>query len=278
MPQQLDATVSTCRSGTSRSVFSRAGITPNAFWWQWPCRSARPAAAAQTEVDARLAGGAGDQLLEQHESGVTRLALEAEHQRLVAEREQARRLQADDGDSPLDERCERRERAGKLLPGLADEAGGQERPPAAQRAAFAGRRRGGSDPVPRRLQHPYRGAGVLGLEPGGEGVRKEHDFGSGARSGGRAFRIGVPVSRLRRPVGIRPASSGGHRAAGVRAGSGSVGRGAAVRDLVGPERVAPPAWKGALRAQPIRRSVAAGSPGTRSRRFISQASRLATGA
>ena len=67
--------------------------------------------------------------------------------------------------------------------GFLDEPRGEERPPAAQRPALAGRRCGGPDPIARRLQHPRRGSGVLGLEPGGEGVGEEHDFGAGARSG-----------------------------------------------------------------------------------------------
>ena len=63
----------------------------------------------QGEVDAALGDGVRDELLEEKEPRVARLALEAEHQRLVAEREQTRGLQADDGNVSLDEWGQRRE-------------------------------------------------------------------------------------------------------------------------------------------------------------------------
>ena len=36
-----EAMVSTASPGTSFSVATTLGITPNAFWWQCPCTSAR---------------------------------------------------------------------------------------------------------------------------------------------------------------------------------------------------------------------------------------------
>ena len=40
MPQQLDSIVLTESLGTSRNVFSTVPMAANAFWWQWPWRSA----------------------------------------------------------------------------------------------------------------------------------------------------------------------------------------------------------------------------------------------
>ena len=41
MPQQLDSIVSTSRPAPASARVSTAPIAPNAFWWQWPCSSAR---------------------------------------------------------------------------------------------------------------------------------------------------------------------------------------------------------------------------------------------
>ncbi len=47
MPQQVESKVSTVSSGISRRASAAAAAVPNAFWWQWPCRSAvRPGIAA----------------------------------------------------------------------------------------------------------------------------------------------------------------------------------------------------------------------------------------
>ena len=69
--------------------------------------------------------------LEQQEPRSARIPLQAEHEGLVAEREQARGLQADDGNAVLDEWREHREGPLQLAPGFLDQAGGEERPPAA---------------------------------------------------------------------------------------------------------------------------------------------------
>ena len=89
----------------------------------------------------------------------------------------------------------------RLGPRLVDEAGREEGAAAAGRAVAVAGPRGG-DAVAGGAQHAQGGAGVLGLEPGGEGVGEEDDLGLAV---GRAF-------------GRRPRR--GRRGRGASAGSG----------------------------------------------------------
>src|SRR5665213_530312 len=97
MPQQVESKVSTVRCGIICRAAAAAPAVPNAFWWQWPCSSAvlpgigaraswnRPALRAlwmnspksiACEAAKRLAGD--------------------ERGELVAQGQEARRLQPDD--------------------------------------------------------------------------------------------------------------------------------------------------------------------------------------
>jgi hypothetical protein len=117
------------------------GTVPNAFWWQWPCtRIGRPPAAARRE--AAGARFADDELLEQHRLGADRRrgVAEAHDLHLVAQRQQARRLEADDGDAALGERQEggeqRRARAfaASAMPAASSVRPQQSSPPPVRRA------------------------------------------------------------------------------------------------------------------------------------------------
>ena len=87
--------------GISRSTSSAGCITPKAFWWQWPCTLIGRAGGAQAPARSGRLGLAGEELLEQEGlrgHGLSRLA-QPMPQHLVAQAEQAGRLQADDGDA-----------------------------------------------------------------------------------------------------------------------------------------------------------------------------------
>ena len=72
-------------------------------------------------------------------------------------------------------RQDRGDQAPGLGPGLLDQPGGEEGPPAAQRPAALGGLRD-RDPVAAGPQQPEGGPGVLGLEVGVEGVGEEQDL------------------------------------------------------------------------------------------------------
>src|SRR5262245_26659268 len=89
-----------------------------------------------------LLGLARDELLEQERvlgQWTHILALEQGRQ-LVAETENAARLESHDRNSAPDQRCERGDAALGLAAGLIDEAHGEKRAPAAERATAAVRR------------------------------------------------------------------------------------------------------------------------------------------
>ncbi len=99
---------------------------------------------------------------------------------LVAQAENARRLEAHDGHAAADERLERVEQAPGFGTRGFDHARREVRPAAAERAAVGRYRR--ADGVPAGRQHRHGGTEVLRLEVRIEGVGQEHD---------------VPVSRAR---------------------------------------------------------------------------------
>ncbi len=121
-----------------RRTASVGATASNAFWWQCPCSSARFCGKrGEREIEASRAMLAREELLDQE--GAFRQALrglaETHHQELVAQRQQARRLEADDRRAALDVRRERGDDAPRLALRLVDEARGEVGPAAAQRPA-----------------------------------------------------------------------------------------------------------------------------------------------
>src|SRR6266508_2798644 len=137
MPQQLESTVSTAKSGTRLSTASTAGITANDFWWQWPCSS------------ARFATGWSGSL------------------RVPAFASRA-------GNSPLEEGSNRSGTAFGLPPRLVDQPDGEKGASTAQRASAVRRFRhmhsiaGGGEHAQRRLD-------ILRLEVAVERISEEDD-------------------------------------------------------------------------------------------------------
>ena len=129
---------------------------------------------------------------------------QSHHQELVAQRQQARRLEPDDDGAALDVRRERGHDAARLGFRLVDETRGEVRAAAAQRPPWRGV--GAARPrdvhaVAGRLQHRHRRVRVLRLEVIGERVDEQHDVGAA----GIARRAGVPDPR--RNVSRRHAGS-----------------------------------------------------------------------
>src|ERR1700748_2342471 len=116
MPQQLLSISSGFASGMSLST-SRAGLT----------------ARLQLYAEAARLGFPRDEFLEQQRllGHLDGLVAQAHHQRLVAQREQARGLEADDRDAVLREWQQGVDQGPGLLPGLRDLAAGEERAAAA---------------------------------------------------------------------------------------------------------------------------------------------------
>src|SRR6478736_2051971 len=119
MPQQLDSTVSTARSGTSPSTVSAAPMAPKDFWWQWPCSSAR-----QKFLEQQCVCGEPPRLVAVDQRG-----------QLVAEAEHAARLQPHDRQSARDQRRKRGDATLRLAARLVDEPDREKRAPAAERTA-----------------------------------------------------------------------------------------------------------------------------------------------
>jgi hypothetical protein len=149
---------------------------------------------------------AGDELLEgQRGAGDPRALLSGEHRhQLVAKGEQARRLEAHQGHSAIHEGPDRVEQPTSLGPRLLDQASREEGAAAAQRSPRAGRG-GKRDAVTSALEHPDGRAGVLRLEPRGEGVDQQRD-------------LRTPVGAHRRRGKERARMEGGEMPAGADPG------------------------------------------------------------
>ena len=151
---------------------------PNAFWWQWPCTSARLAIGLERQLEPSGRRLAHQKLLEHQR--VQRKLLRAfglDHRRhLVAEAKDAARLQPDHRHAALHERRDGGDHALRLAPRLIDPADRQERAAAAERALRAV---GGLCDVHRIAgcsQNRDGGVEVLALEIAVEGIGEEHDL------------------------------------------------------------------------------------------------------
>ena len=185
--------------GTRRST-SRIGATAaNAFWWQWPwtrscCASGAKSIANRPALASRAMNSSNRSAWP---ATVTRLVAEAERERLVAQRQQARRLEADDGDAGGGERQQRIDQLAAAPSRPIDHAAGEKGPAAAMMAAALVER---VQRVAGGVQHARRGERVLALEDAVEGVDEEQRrLGAGARRGDR--RLGA---REQRPVARAP--------------------------------------------------------------------------
>ncbi len=123
---------------------------------------------------------AREELLDQQRALGQRLrgGAQSQHQELVTQRIEARRLEADDRRAPFDVRRERSDHAARLAFRLVDEAGGEVGPAATKRphsVGIVGKRPRDRDAIARPLQHGERGKRVLRLEVIGEGVNEQHD-------------------------------------------------------------------------------------------------------
>ena len=123
-----------------------------------------------------------------------------ERQKLVAQREQARRLQADDRDSALRVRRERVDRALRFRARIVEQSGAEECSSAAQRPAAVGCA-GEGHVVAGRHEDVVGGARDAGFEPAVEGVDEQHHL---------AVPRAAPPSprRVRRPETVWRASAG----------------------------------------------------------------------
>ena len=162
-----------CDPGMRRNTSRIACTAPNAFWWQWPwsrmgalagCRARlnRPARASRARNSSSSQRVRGDEL--------GRLA-EMHDQPFVAQCQQARGLQSDDGHAPLRERRERVLELRRLAPGALDHADAQIAAPATiGTAAFLER----VHEIAGRMQHARRRGQVLRLERSVEGIDEKY--------------------------------------------------------------------------------------------------------
>ena len=122
-----------------------------------------------------------------------RLLAQPHGEKLVAQGEQARRLEADDRHALGDERRSAREQPLGLVARLVDLAGREIGAPTAQRPRADGRP-GDGDPMAGRLEHAPRGMQDLGLEIVGEGVGEDHHRGVARIDvGGGEERVAAPL-------------------------------------------------------------------------------------
>ena len=157
----------------------------------------------EAEVEAAGLRFAGHELLEQQRllRDRDRLVAEMHRQRLVAQRQQARRLEPDDGDAGLGERQQRIDQLADARLRFGDAAARQRRASAAVVTAPAVERVHG---VAGRPEHVGSGVRVLGFEQAVEGVDEEQRrLAAGAGRGER--RLGAGEERLvaRAPEGGR---------------------------------------------------------------------------
>ncbi|MDT4849014.1 hypothetical protein FQZ97_831230 [compost metagenome] len=159
----------------------------------------------QREFEAAGLAFAGDELFEQQRllrDGL-RLVAEAHHQRFVAQREQARGLEPDDGNAGLRQRQQRIDQCPGANLGLVHHAAGQEGPAAAVVPAALLHR---VQRIARGVQHARRRKDVLAFEGAVEGVDEQHGDLLAARCGSQhRGLIGKQAGRhrvLRAPEGV----------------------------------------------------------------------------
>ena len=209
---------------------------------------------------------AGEEFLEQHRPArhLGGAAVLDDRRDLVAEREQAARLEADDRHAARSIGCERRERALGLFTCLVDAAHGEESAAAAQRprAAVGGGR--DLDAVAAGAQHRERGAQVFRLEVAVEGVGEEDDVAVGSVGIVACAAAAVPSSDAAAPSPTLPRK----RERGLVAARASASRNQSPRQ------------RGSVRRaeNSARLSDSAAAPGMRSRKLNSQGKRAAIGA
>jgi hypothetical protein len=121
-------------------------------------------------------GLAGQELLEQQRApgDLLRALAQAHDQQFVAQGQEARRLQANDGDALLGERQQALNHLARLGLGLVHHAGGEEGAAAAEVLAVFRLLRRHVHGVAGGLQHLQGRVGVLGFEIAVEGVDEEH--------------------------------------------------------------------------------------------------------
>ena len=165
----------TVRPGTRRSTASTAGMTPKAFWWQWPWRWAvRPAASGKAMLVRPAARSSARTSSTRYAAAATGAASSRGRSAATSSRKVSRQdgLEADDAGAASDEGGERGERAAGLGAGLLDAAGGEEGPAAAERPAGGA---GVVEAVAGGGEHPLGGGEVPRLEVAVEGVGEEHE-------------------------------------------------------------------------------------------------------
>ena len=124
MPQQLDSMVSTFSSGTSRSTCSTGLNAPNDFWWQWPCSKALPAMEPSGRRRRPASASRTRNSSNNNACALTPFAayVRAQRQQLVAKRQQAARLEANDGNATQGERRVGCDQPVELGAGVVDQA------------------------------------------------------------------------------------------------------------------------------------------------------------
>ena len=168
-------------SGISRSASTAASTVPNAFWWQWPCNSARPARhRRERQLEAAGLALGGDELLEQQ--GAWRRAPWPRRPGSIAGNS-SRRVNRQAGSSPtigvpaaIAGASASSMRRASLRASSTSPAARKVRP------QHSGRPTAGSgvvDAVAGAGQHPLGGARVLRLEIAVEGVDEQHDLAAG---------------------------------------------------------------------------------------------------
>ena len=110
----------------------------------------------------------------------------AQREQLVAQRQQAARLEADDRHAARGERRIGRNQPIELGARLIDQAGREKRPPAAQRPAAVGGLRE-MHAIAACDQHAQRGVEIFALVDAIEGIGEQHDL----AAVGRADRLGI---------------------------------------------------------------------------------------
>jgi hypothetical protein len=187
MPQQPASSSSTSAPGIRSSSARLASVPTPAFSWQWPWKTIRRPASGESAAAAgrprRWPRRAAPRRASPGRRRPPRRVARQQREVLVAQREQARRLDADDRRAAPRLGREAVDHRPRHAPRRPEQALGDARPPAAARALQA-------HAPPRALEQLDRRAADLGLGERRERVGQEdHVAAGGGRAAGRAPRV-----------------------------------------------------------------------------------------